>query len=157
MSAHLSVAYCRTSSAPTSPDSSGSAELEHNWFISWRWGSLKVFQLAIQWLCTVRTEKSPQLPQFLIYNGFSIVLACLLFFSGIAVLTFGTLWIVWGFDSWRDRMIDSAVCIYLLTYIAKNISTHWTMFRLIDQQGVSLKIVRCLSCFLKILRRERPY
>lgn len=47
--------------------------------------------------------------------------------------------------------------VYISVILAKNIWTHWTIFRLIYQQGVSLKIIRCLLGFLKILRRERMY
>lgn len=40
-------------------------------------------------------------------------------------------------DAWHCNM-------YISVTLTKNIWTHWTIFRLIYQQGVSLKIIRCL-------------
>lgn len=112
ISAHLPIAYSKISSAQSSPDSLA--------VLSWRRTCSLVGERLPEGLWTGDSETvhsenweistcSTISDLWRVFNCFGLS-AC---FSGIPVLTFGTLW-VWGLASWRNGMHDTAVCKYQL-------------------------------------------
>ena len=92
----------------------------------------------LQWLCTV---KSQQVPQLRSVTGFQLFwLVCLLFWHSCAHLWDTVDCLGLGFlkeqDPWHCRM-------YISVTLAKNIWTHWTIFRRLYQQGVSKLLGAC--------------